>query len=947
MTREARGAGRGCPGEETWRGYLDQTSGDADSLDAHLDDCPACRDRLDALGLSATDVASPAGRVPVPPVALPGYEFVRPLGLGGAGTVYLARQTATDRHVAVKLVSTLGRADPMREARAAVWARHAGVVEVHDAGELPGVAFLVMELATRGSLDDLLDEAGPLPPRTAARLLAGVSRGVAALHGVGQIHRDIKPRNILLFGAPEDPPEALRAKVSDFGLARPVGETAGGATVGAGTPGYMAPEQAYKPSHRLGPPADVYSLGAVLYTLLTGRAPSSGLDPEETPRRPIDAGPLPLRRLCPGLDRDLDTIVRTCLDPDPARRYRTAAELADDFDRYLEGEPIAARPMGVAERLWRWSRRRPAVAALSAACAALLLAFLVVTGTLFVRAEAARRETEDLLRETSHSLETLANLAHDPSGPSVARQRRELSLVLDQVRALHRRRPDLAETRGSLVEVLARLADLDQTVGDSASAIDLLKEAVSLCEPDFTHGLGDRTARRRLARHLHNLAESYVLTSNWAAAEAACLRACATYEPLVNINIWDPPRLDFGHYQYQFARILLQSGRGPEGQAVADAELTHLARFAALHPGDDELSRLINRWLDTDLDHSNHSDLVRRSLESNEDSLRYLQRTVDPLFGRAMAEPDVAKRRTIYAELDSLIRSRIGKIEQIAQDDPRNFGELAVIARVCQILGVANEQLGRPHESELAFRKAIRYADLAIGLKGSLQDVLYFYNDMMVGLAESMSDQGAPFDGVLRELREQFDHLVKSTNRPDVWRPRFVRILTQFSMRCRTRGHTAQSATLLDLAGRELEALKHQPVDRLVLNAVAAEYWVQVGKQHWKDPDHTRAREAFRKAVEAAREIGDREVLDDRLRRLARFLTDIGEFRDAFERHRERESLWPESPERRRLMTEVYRDLAEDIRKRHSPLPSDLKSLVEECQTHAARLEGVAMERAR
>jgi WD40 repeat protein len=294
-----------------------------------------------------------------------GYEIEGEIGRGGMGVVYKARQSALGRLVALKmLLHSAHEGDDAlarfrTEAEALARLSHPGIVAIHEVGELSGLPFLSMEWCEGGSLDRKL--AGrPLPAKEAASLVRSLSLAVQAAHEAKVIHRDLKPANVLLSadGTP---------KVTDFGLAKKLDE-AGQTQTGAvmGTPSYLAPEQAAG-GKDVGPAVDVYALGAILYECLTGRPPFQGEGAMQTIRLVCTQEPVPPAQLNPGVPADLETVCLKCLEKEPARRYASAAELADDLGRFSRGEAVRARPAGAVERGLKWARRNPAVAALSAA----------------------------------------------------------------------------------------------------------------------------------------------------------------------------------------------------------------------------------------------------------------------------------------------------------------------------------------------------------------------------------------------------------------------------------------------------------------------------------------------------------------------------------------------------------------------------------------------------
>jgi WD40 repeat protein len=322
---------------------------------------------------SAETLAPPVARS-VAPVAAPGYSIEGELGRGGMGVVYKAKQLKAGRSVALKMILSGAHAGAdelarfLSEAEAVARLQHANIVQVFEVGEHDGLPFFSMELVSGGSLDRRL-RGVPQPPLLAALLAEQLARAVQAAHEAGVIHRDLKPANVLLHGLADAPLEKCVLKITDFGLAKKLDSADGPTHSGdvMGTPSYMAPEQALGKSKEVGPAADVYALGAILYEMLTGRPPFKGASALDTLQQVVTDEPVPPRRLQPKVPRDLETICLKCVHKEAARRYRSAGEMADDLRCFLDGEPILARPVGPLERAAKWARRRPAVAALSAA----------------------------------------------------------------------------------------------------------------------------------------------------------------------------------------------------------------------------------------------------------------------------------------------------------------------------------------------------------------------------------------------------------------------------------------------------------------------------------------------------------------------------------------------------------------------------------------------------
>ncbi|HVK12356.1 MAG TPA: tetratricopeptide repeat protein [Gemmataceae bacterium] len=349
------------------------------------------RDELDALFPPLPDPSRSAGppeEAPLP--AVPGYEIETVQGMGGMGVVFRARHLGLNRVVALKMAlggAHLGRRERerfRREAEAVAALRHPNVVQVYDVGEAAGRPYFTMEFVDGGSLAQATAGA-PVAARDAAAAVATLAGAVEAAHRAGIVHRDLKPANVLRTA------DGV-LKVGDFGVARRVGAEAGLTRTGAavGTPSYMAPEQARGPAAAVGPAADIYGLGAILYELLTGRPPFQEQTPAETIHHVLHDDPVPPARRNPRVPRDLATICLKCLQKDPDKRYATAADLAADLSRFLDHEPIVARPTGRVDRSLRWVRRRPAAAGLFAAVGLLLGVGGIAAGLQFRQSSAAR-----------------------------------------------------------------------------------------------------------------------------------------------------------------------------------------------------------------------------------------------------------------------------------------------------------------------------------------------------------------------------------------------------------------------------------------------------------------------------------------------------------------------------------------------------------------------------
>ena len=495
------------------------------------------------------------------------YRIEAELGRGGMGIVYRGFDETLRRTVAVKvptperLAGDRGRR-LVREARIAARFRHANAVSIHAVAETAaGNPYIVMEYVAGPSLADVIRARSRLAPAEAAEIAAEIAMALAAAHEAGLIHRDVKPANILID------PEMNRARIVDFGMARSVDSPAELTREGAifGTPAYMSPEQVVGDPEIDGR-ADVYGLGASLYEALAGEPPFLGT-PLMVVHQILNEEPRPPRRLNESIPRDLDTICLKAIAKDPRQRYADARAMAVDLKRWLGGEPIAARPPGPIERIWRWAKRERRIAVLLAAVIALLTslaagatvaALMINSALLTAVTEKARADQEARAAETAQALaaqrarvateqralafDTVASLAKEIQ-EELARSPNTLELRGRLADVAIKRLERVAQISGddedvALARVVARdrIGDLDFSVGRTADARRIhelaREEARALASRSDASAATVTEAKRSLARAVDKLGDLDILAGDIKAAKAGYMEARAIREAM-------------------------------------------------------------------------------------------------------------------------------------------------------------------------------------------------------------------------------------------------------------------------------------------------------------------------------------------------------------------------------------------------------------------------------
>jgi serine/threonine-protein kinase len=485
------------------------------------------------------------------------YELVEEVARGGMGIVYRARQKSLNRVVALKriLAGQLASAEAVRrfryEAELAANLDHPHVVPIYEVGEHDGLPYFTMKFVEGGSLAQHAARFRG-DPRAAARLVAAVARAVHHAHQHGLLHRDLKPANVLLDSQ-------WQPHLTDFGLARRLsggGPGLTGSGTAVGTPSYMAPEQAQ--GGDVTTAADVYSLGAILYELLTGTPPFRADHPLETLRQLQEQEPTRPRTLNPKVPRDLETVCLKCLEKDPARRYAGADDLADELDRFLRGEPVRGRRVGAAGQLWRWCRRRPLPACLAASLVLSVVAGLgLVTWQWrraednFARAEAERgraveerARADEGFREAHRAVQDFFTRASEgklrdvPGAQAIRKELLQAALAYYE-RFLRQRSQDTS-LQAELAEAHLRIGMLSSVLGYSPRGLASCRRALVMYRQMLRDNPASIPLRKGLAQTLTEIGFLQSQTGAAAAGLDSLAEARRLYEALLREQPNDP-----------------------------------------------------------------------------------------------------------------------------------------------------------------------------------------------------------------------------------------------------------------------------------------------------------------------------------------------------------------------------------------------------------------------
>jgi serine/threonine protein kinase/Flp pilus assembly protein TadD len=749
-------------------------------LAAELSDFFADQDRFSSLAAPLRAMASVArpGEAPKPKStaeSAPGsrvgyfgdYELVEEIGRGGMGVVYKARQRSLRRAVALKMIRAVNTASPgdvrrfQAEAEIIANLDHPNIVPIYEVGEHQGQHYFTMKLIEGGSLTQRLDDIGlPLVDRETgrnangevrhaaqtaerqaaiARLMIAVAQAVHYAHERGLLHRDLKPANILLD-------TQGRPHVTDFGLAKHRQEDPGLTQSGAivGTPSYMAPEQAAGRRRDLTTAADVYSLGAILYELLTGWPPFRAETPLETLRLVTERDPVRPRTLNPLVNRDLETICLKCLNKEPGQRYSSAEALADDLQCFLEDRPIRARRPTALERLRKWSRRhRPAAiaAAVVLFCMVCFLALAVLRiDQMRSRAEEALRQAEqaaweaqlqsaraDRERERAEANFRRARDAVDQMYTELAEKTlAEIPLARQELlenavrfySEFARTNRDNPELRHQVGLAYRRLGDLEHQIGHQERATAAYRQALNLFERLAADSPQSAVYRAELARTDHQLGTLFRTTGRTAEADRAYAKAQTLMEKVASEEPAVPEhRLELAYLHADRGELFVETGRYAEAEQTYRQAISLEEKIIAEAPQTPEyrsglattligLGRLLQSrgrpYADVEV-------LLRKALAIQQDLVTEFPSKPDYRRDLAVIYHDLAKPLLTAgrpAEVERSYQQALSILRKLAADFPNRPDYQAQLGVTYRDLGRFLQGIGRTQEAERALAQA-------------------------------------------------------------------------------------------------------------------------------------------------------------------------------------------------------------------------------------------------
>jgi eukaryotic-like serine/threonine-protein kinase len=685
-------------------------------------------------GTIAQAAPSAAALVGAPSVIrVPGYEILGELGRGGMGVVYKARQLGLNRLVAIKMIlsgdyAAAGDLARFRlEAEAVAKLQHPNIVQVYAIDEVDGKPYFCLEFVNGGPLQKKL-AGNPQPPRQAAHLVEKLAEAMEYAHCRHIIHRDLKPANVLLT-------ETGVPKVADFGLAKRLDEQDSQTQSGSilGTPSYMAPEQAHGRTRDVGPGADIYSLGAILYEALVGRPPFKGETVLDTLELVRSQEPVSPSRLQPKIPRDLETICLKCLQKDPKNRYLSSGALAEDLRRFQAGEPIFARPTPAWERAWKWARRRPLAAALVGVSVLFALS-LAVGGVVFGEYEQSRAaEKERLMGNEKRAHERAeqnfesARSAVDEMLTSVGQQRLAYEPRMEKVRrdlltkALHfqerflKEKSDDPEIRDETGRAYARVGDIQEMLGEHEAAEQSYDAGRTfLAELNAKFPTNARYSQD-LATCVNNLGQLLKSAGRTPEAEQALREALGLRQKLTDEQHDEEDRRELATVADNLGVLLLGEGRYAEADSLLQQSVGLLEELAGASTEPAYQQNLARG--------RNNLGVLLAAVGRPDEAEQTFRQALDVLFGLAKQYPNVPDYRqelavsynhlgnlwrdTNPAKSESFYLQSLGLRDRLVADFPTTPVYRQEQAASYHSLGFVRQAAGRAEEAEKAYGQAL------------------------------------------------------------------------------------------------------------------------------------------------------------------------------------------------------------------------------------------------
>ncbi len=660
------------------------------------------------------------------------YESLEEIGRGGMGVVYRARQRTADRTVALKVIrrdrleqlprdthsSALERF--RHEAQAAARLEHENIVTVYEVGEVDDQPFFSMRYVEGRSLAEILRE-GPMENRRAAAYLEPVARAVHEAHSQGILHRDLKPQNILVDKKTD------RALVADFGLAKLTegGEELTRAGEIMGTPSYMSPEQA-KDSARVAAETDVYALGATLYHVLTARPPFQAATPLETLRQVIDEEAAPPRQLNPSIDRDLETICLKCLQKEPSRRYDSAHALADDLRRYIQGEPIQARPIGTLGRVWRWCRRKPAMATAVGLAATFFVVGSVVSTVLLFETRAALKQSEEDFDSAQEAVDYFFTVFSEEG-------------LLNEPGMQPLRRDLLTRARDYYQKFLSRRAN-DRTIRDKVALAHY--RAGVLTEMIDSPELALRSYRRALEMQKRLVSER--------PGDRECLKNLGKTWTTIGAALSRQGKLDEARTAHQEAIKVRTQLVGKGGSAEIEPRRT----LANSHMNLGIIEMNLGISAESEEERHRQFEKARQQLEKAQEVRKQVSDSPETRRDLAKGHYNLACLAWAEGELEDARKSFNGAIDvftKLLEEDRTVLDNLRDLATCYRLLGDLKCELGDPDAARGPYEKALEQTDILVRANPAVPRYQQQLASLHMNLGQLECDQDH-----LQKARERF-----------------------------------------------------------------------------------------------------------------------------------------------------------------------------------------------